>query len=45
MKKMSKAKREKLINYVFNVMSRKDKGRKKKPSTTNKWGRVIRRSK
>lgn len=41
MKKMSFNKRQRLIHYVFNVMSRKDKGRNKKPATTNKWGRII----
>ena len=45
MKKMSKNKKNKLIHYVFNIMSRKDKGRKKKPAMTNKWGEVIRRNK
>ena len=41
MKKLSKAKRAKLIHHVFNVMSRKDKGRNKKPAMTNSWGRII----
>ena len=41
MKKLSKAKRAKLIHHAFNVMSRKDKGRNKKPAMTNSWGRVI----
>jgi hypothetical protein len=41
MKKLSKAKRAKLIHHVFNVMSRKDKGRNNKPATTNSWGRII----
>jgi len=43
MKKMSQSKRRKLIHYVFNVMSRKDKGRAKKPAMTNSWGRIIKR--
>ena len=38
---MSPNKRKKLIHHVFNVMSRKDKGRKRKAATTNKWGRII----
>ena len=38
---MSTAKRKKLEHYVFNVMSRKDKGRNSKPAMTNKWGRVV----
>jgi hypothetical protein len=41
MKKMSDAKRKKLEHYVFNIMSRKDKGRSKKPAMTKKWGKVI----
>ena len=40
-KKMSASKRMKLINHVFNVMKRKDKGRAKSPAMTNKWGRII----
>ena len=40
-KEMSVAKRKKLEHYVFNVMSRKDKGRTKKPAMTNSWGRII----
>tara|TARA_B100001250_G_C19817078_1_gene799123 strand:- start:2856 stop:2987 length:132 start_codon:yes stop_codon:yes gene_type:complete len=40
-KKMSAAKRKKLEHHVFNVMSRKDKGRAKKPAMTNSWGRII----
>ena len=40
-KKMSHSKRMKLINHVFNVMKRKDRGRNKKPAMTNKWGRII----
>ena len=38
---LSHNKRKKLINHVFNVMSRKDKGRSKSPAMTNKWGKVI----
>lgn len=41
MKKLSKNKRKKLEHYVFNVMSRKDKGRSTKPAMTNSWGRVF----
>ena len=40
MKKMSENKKRKLIHYVFNVMSRKDKGRSKTPAMTYKWGTV-----
>ena len=40
-KPMSEAKRKKLEHYVFNIMSRKDKGRAKGPVMTNSWGRVI----
>ena len=40
-KKMSHSKKMKLINHVFNVMKRKDRGRNKKPAMTNKWGRII----
>ena len=42
MKKMSSRKRKKLEHYVFNVMSRKDKGRSKKPAMTKSCGRVFR---
>ena len=38
---MSKAKRKKLEHYVFNVMSRKDKGRNTKPAMTNNYGKVM----
>ena len=38
---MSANKKKKLIHHVFNVMSRKDKGRSKKPAMTNKWGKVV----
>jgi len=41
MKKISSHKRKKLEHHVFNVMSRKDKGRSKTPAMTNKWGKVI----
>ena len=41
MKKLSKAKRAKLIHHAFNVMSRKDKGRTKSPAMTKKWGKAI----
>ena len=41
MKKLSKNKRKKLIHHVFNVMSRKDKGRATKPAMTNSWGKVV----
>ena len=41
MKKMSTRKRKKLEHHVFNVMSRKDKGRSKTPTMTNKWGKVF----
>ena len=39
--KMSDKKRKKLEHHVFNVMSRKDKGRNKKPAMTKKWGKVF----
>jgi hypothetical protein len=41
MKKMSKSKRKKLIDHAFNKMSRKDKGRAKKPAMTNSYGTII----
>ena len=41
MKKMSFNKRRRLEHHVFNVMSRKDKGRNKKPAMTKPWGRVF----
>ena len=41
MKTMSAKKRKKLEHHVFNVMSRKDKGRSKSPAMTNKWGKVV----
>ena len=44
-KKMSKSKRKKFIDHVFNHMSRKDKGRAKKPAMTNSYGLVIGRKK
>jgi len=40
--KMSPGKRKKLIHHVFNIMSRKNKGRNKKPAMTKKWG-VVRK--
>ena len=42
MKTMSYNKRKKLEHHVFNVMSRKDKGRSKTPATTKPWGKVFR---
>jgi len=42
MKTMSYNKRKKLEHHVFNVMSRKDKGRSKTPAMTKPWGKVIR---
>ena len=42
-KPMNETKRRKLKHYVFNIMSRKDKGRAKGPVMTNKWGKVIKR--
>ena len=39
---MSANKKKKLIHHVFNVMSRKDKGRSKKPAMTNACGKVFR---
>ena len=42
MKKMSSRKRKKLEHHVFNVMSRKDKGRSKKPAMTKSCGKVFR---
>ena len=42
MKKMSSRKRKRLEHHVFNVMSRKDKGRSKKPAMTKSCGRVFR---
>ena len=42
MKKMSSRKRKKLEHHVFNVMSRKDKGRSKTPAMTKPWGTVFR---
>jgi len=41
MKKMSSKKRKKLEHHVFNVMSRKDKGRSKIPAMTKPWGKVV----
>jgi hypothetical protein len=41
MKKMSFNKKKKLEHHVFNVMSRKDKGRSKTPAMTKPWGKVI----
>ena len=41
MKKMSSRKRKRLENHVFNVISRKDKGRSKKPAMTKPWGKVF----
>ena len=38
---MSASKRKRLEHYVFNIMSRKDKGRSKKPAMTKKWGKVV----
>ena len=38
---MSESKRKRLEHYVFNIMSRKDKGRSKKPAMTKKWGKVV----
>ena len=40
-KTISYAKRKKLEHHVFNVMSRKDKGRAKYPYTTNSYGEII----
>ena len=40
-KEMSVAKRKKLEHYVFNIMSRKDKGRAKGPVMTKNCGKVI----
>jgi len=42
MKKLSNNKRKKLIHHVFNVMSRKDKGRSNKPAMTKSCGKVFR---
>jgi hypothetical protein len=42
MKKMSSRKRKKLEHHVFNVMSRKDKGRSNKPAMTKSCGKVFR---
>jgi len=42
-RKMSESKRQKLIDHVFNYMSRKDKGRAKGPAMTNNYGVVIKR--
>ena len=41
MKKMSSRKRKRLEHHVFNVMSRKDKGRSTKPAMTKACGRVF----
>ena len=41
MKKMSAKKRKKLEHHVFNVMSRKDKGRSTTPAMTKPWGKVV----
>ena len=38
---MSASKRKRLEHYVFNIMSRKDKGRSKKPAMTKKWGKEV----
>jgi hypothetical protein len=38
---MNVSKRKRLIHHVFNVMSRKDKGRNKTPAMTNNWGRIL----
>ena len=38
---MSRNKRKKLEHHVFNVMSRKDKGRSKTPAMTKPWGKVV----
>ena len=38
---MSIKKRKKLEHHVFNVMSRKDKGRSNTPVMTKPWGKVL----
>ena len=41
MKKMNPTKRRRLEHFVFNMMSKKDKGRAKGPVMTKKCGKVI----
>ena len=38
---MNETKRRRLEHFVFNIKSRKDKGRTKSPAMTKKWGKVI----
>ena len=40
-KPMNETKRRRLEHYVFNIMSRKDKGRAKGPVMTKNCGKVI----